>query len=143
MIFIEFHVKLELKKVEVESKERQHDKGSAKNGNTMKRVQRTVARQREYKERQLDLAKSDPGPFLDPNPKEKYGYGYRFFDPGTKMVSTRTRPVKRWVGSGQPAGHMGRPVFQRIFFFFFSFFLPESILLCKELKYYENFVFFE
>jgi hypothetical protein len=23
----------------------------------------------------LDLAKSDQGPFLDPNPKEKYGYG--------------------------------------------------------------------
>jgi hypothetical protein len=23
----------------------------------------------------LDLAKSDPGPFPDPNPKEKYGYG--------------------------------------------------------------------
>ena len=71
----------------------------------------------------VDLAKSDPGPFLDPNPKEKYGYGYgyRFFDPGTKMVSTRTRPVKRWVGLGQPAGHMGRPVF------FFFFFFPRSL----------------
>ena len=23
----------------------------------------------------VDLAKSDPGPFFDPNPKEKYGYG--------------------------------------------------------------------
>jgi hypothetical protein len=23
----------------------------------------------------IDLAKSDPGPFLDLNPKEKYGYG--------------------------------------------------------------------
>ena len=24
----------------------------------------------------LDLAKYDTGPFIDPNPKEKYGYGY-------------------------------------------------------------------